>query len=446
MEQVVKKMIIAVFIIIIIILLIIVGIVVSNKYHQKNNLEIIDDEGNYSEQHDEENTESVSITESDFYTVTNCVSQYFDIINTNNPAYMGKDDNGNFVKVISDSEIKAEIYDILSTEYINKNNISKNNVYNFVDNIKEELIFVPIDMKQKITNTPVQEFMVSGLLEDQEYKIKKVKYLIVNLDTANKTFSVEPLEDNKYNNLDEIIIENDISEIQVNDNNEFSYQMITSEDVAQKYIDTFKKIILGNAKLGYQLLDEEYKNQRFEDEENFEKYVQKNYNELISIRCVKYLVNNYDNYKEYICQDQYNNFYIFTVNNTSEYTVKMDTYTLITDNFKNTYDSANDQNKILMNVDKWVKMLNSRDYKNAYKYLDETFRQNNFKTEDDFENYMRQNYSSHYEIEFLNNSEENKVFIQEIRLKDIDNETNNKDFKIIMQLKENYDFVMSFEI
>ena len=443
MEKLIKKLIIIVVIIILVIVSIIIGLIIFENYSKKHDANIIDDQENYAEEVEEQTTD---LTENDFYTVNNYISQYFDVLNKNNSSYFGIDDNGEEIKVVSDDEIKTEILNLLSTEYINKNNITINNVYDFVDDIEEDVNFVPIDMALKSSNSQVQQFVVSGLLENINYNIIKVKYLIVNLDTVNSTYSVEPLEDNKYNNIDEVVIENQIKEIEPNDSNEFSYQMVTGEYIAQKYMDTFKRITLGNAGLGYQLLDEEYRNKRFGNEQNFQEYVQKNYNELLGIRCTKYLTNNYEDYEELVCQDQYQNTYVFTITGVNEYTIKLDTYTLMTDNFMNSYNSSEDKDKVLMNIDKWIQMLNSRDYKNAYNYLDETFRNNNFGSEENFENYMRQNYSSHYEFEFTNNSEDNGVFVQDVNLKDVSDENNIKTLTVIMQLKEDYNFVMSFEI
>lgn len=446
MEKLIKKLIIIVVIIILVIVSIIIGLIIFENYSKKHDANIIDDQENYAEEVEEQTTD---LTENDFYTVNNYISQYFDVLNKNNSSYFGIDDNGEEIKVVSDDEIKTEILNLLSTEYINKNNITINNVYDFVDDIEEDVNFVPIDMALKSSNSQVQQFVVSGLLENINYNIIKVKYLIVNLDTVNSTYSVEPLEDNKYNNIDEVVIENQIKEIEPNDSNEFSYQMVTGEYIAQKYMDTFKRITLGNAGLGYQLLDEEYRNKRFGNEQNFQEYVQKNYNELLGIRCTKYLTNNYEDYEDYeelVCQDQYQNTYVFTITGVNEYTIKLDTYTLMTDNFMNSYNSSEDKDKVLMNIDKWIQMLNSRDYKNAYNYLDETFRNNNFGSEENFENYMRQNYSSHYEFEFTNNSEDNGVFVQDVNLKDVSDENNIKTLTVIMQLKEDYNFVMSFEI
>lgn len=443
MEKLIKKLIIIVVIIILVIVSIIIGLIIFENYSKKHDANIIDDQENYAEEVEEQTTD---LTENDFYTVNNYISQYFDVLNKNNSSYFGIDDNGEEIKVVSDDEIKTEILNLLSTEYINKNNITINNVYDFVDDIEEDVNFVPIDMALKSSNSQVQQFVVSGLLENINYNIIKVKYLIVNLDTVNSTYSVEPLEDNKYNNIDEVVIENQINEIEPNDSNEFSYQMVTGEYIAQKYMDTFKRITLGNAGLGYQLLDEEYRNKRFGNEQNFQEYVQKNYNELLGIRCTKYLTNNYEDYEELVCQDQYQNTYVFTITGVNEYTIKLDIYTLMTDNFMNSYNSSEDKDKVLMNIDKWIQMLNSRDYKNAYNYLDETFRNNNFGSEENFENYMRQNYSSHYEFEFTNNSEDNGVFVQDVNLKDVSDENNIKTLTVIMQLKEDYNFVMSFEI
>ena len=194
MEKLIKKLIIIVVIMILLIVAVIIGMVIFENYNKENDANIIDDQGNYAEEHEEQPT---SITENDFYTVNNYISQYFDILNKNNSLYFGIDDNGEEIKVVSDDEIKTEILNLLSTEYINKNNITINNVYDFVDDIEEDVNFVPIDMALKSSNSQVQQFVVSGLLENINYNIIKVKYLIVNLDTVNSTYSGDPYEGNK---------------------------------------------------------------------------------------------------------------------------------------------------------------------------------------------------------------------------------------------------------
>ena len=101
-------------------------------------------------------------------------------------------------------------------------------------------------------------------------------------------------------------------------------------------------------------------------------------------------LNTYDEYSEYVCRDKYQNLYIFRAKNPLDYTVLLDTYTITTDNFKTTYDKSSEEYKVAMNIDKWIQMINSRDYTSAYNCLDETFRNNNFGSEEAFEKYMKE--------------------------------------------------------
>ena len=129
------------------------------------------------------------------------------------------------------------------------------------------------------------------------------------------------------------------------------------------------------------------------------------------------------------------------------YKVRLDTYTIMPDNFKETYDSSNEQYKVAMNIDKWIDMLNNRDYHSAYQYLDETFRNNNFGSEEAFEQYMREHFPLHYQLKIGQFTETNNTYTQYIVLTDITGETNEEiDNTIIMQLKDDYDFVMSFSV
>jgi hypothetical protein len=120
--------------------------------------------------------------------------------------------------------------------------------------------------------------------------------------------------------------------------------------------------------------------------------------------------------------DQYQKLYIFDETNPMEFTLKLDTYTVPTEKFTTTYKSSNEQDKVMMNIDKWVQMLNNRDYTSAYNVLDETYRNNTFGNEVRFESIMKEILPLHYEIE----------------------ETTS--ISVFMQLNEDLDFVMSFSI
>ena len=172
----------------------------------------------------------------------------------------------------------------------------------------------------------------------------------------------------------------------------------------------------------------------------------KNKEEWENITASKYKVENEDDKEIYICLDQYNNSYQIEELATMQYKVKFDTYTIFTDKFKNTYNESNNRNKSLMSIDKWVEMLNRRDYKTAYEKLNETFKNNTFGSEEKFEQYMREKYQLHYNVQFEDFSEENNVYSVKVVLKDVLDENTKQEINVIIVLKDNYDFEMSFNI
>ena len=110
------------------------------------------------------------------------------------------------------------------------------------------------------------------------------------------------------------------------------------------------------------------------------------------------------------------------------------------------YNSSSNENKVAMNVEKIESAINNRDYKFIYNKLDETFKNNNFKSLDEFAEYINKNFFDNNNLEYESISNEGNVYIYTIKLTDVNNEENTKTMTIIMKLKEGTDFVMSFSI
>ena len=418
---------IKILIISIIILILIIGVILmifNNKNNNinenfANNVEVVSEKS-------EDNRSDITTT--NYYIIQKCISQYLGIINKNNPAYYRVNDNGENVKFVNEDYIKGRIYDLLSENYINKNNITKNNVYSYVENITENVNFCMLDAKV-IKNDNINQYIIYGFIESAENEFITNKYYIINLDENNNIFSVEPIS-KKYDNLNDISVDN--VKIEKNENNKIPTVKINSETQCKNYLTEFKRMMLSNQEVAYEYLDKDYREKRFGNLNQFKNYINKNKDELKSLSVSEYLVNVYDDYTEFVCKDKSGIIYIFDAETPLKYTVKLDTYTIISDKYKSEYDSAETQKKVQMNIDKWVQMLNNRDYSSAYNLL---------------EKYMNENYSLQYSITYNEYKEENDISIMSITLKDIlgKNETT-KDLKIIMQLNNNYDFVMSFEI
>ena len=81
------------------------------------------------------------------------------------------------------------------------------NVEQYIDVINEKVIYTPLKMKVLIASN-VDKYVTYGFIQDTQNEFIKEVYLIVNLDTMKKTFSIEPLYGD-YNSIDDIHIEND---------------------------------------------------------------------------------------------------------------------------------------------------------------------------------------------------------------------------------------------
>ena len=171
----------------------------------------------------------------------------------------------------------------------------------------------------------------------------------------------------------------------------------------------------------------------------------KHLNELLSINITKYKKEEKDKETRYICLDANGNYYILNETAIMQFSIMLDTYTVVLPEFADKYDGVNNTRKVGMNVDKVVQALNMKDVKYIYDNLDETFKENNFSTLADLERYINAQYPSTYDLQYSDYSEENGTYIQNIIL--IDRKTNEqKEVSIIMQLKDNYEFVMSFTV
>ncbi len=399
-----------------------------------------------SDLYDYEETKTELLTDkTSFYIVTKCISNYLDMVNKTNSLYYGEDANGNYVKVIDDSTIASNILDILDKAYISENNITMKNVYDFVENVETKQIFIPL--KMNILPGRVNEtYAVYGMIQDLNYQFIKYLYIIVTLDIQNHTYAIQPILDTQYNDIDEITLQDRNKSIEENDNNLYQVENITNEYVSNQYLDSYKKMLLGNPDLAYEYLDEEYKVKRFGDIDTFKKYIQER-NILRTLSLKQYSVEIKDEYTQYTCIDQNGNYYIFKETAPMQYTVILDTYTIDLPEFTQKYANSTEEEKVLLNLQKFFEAINQADYAYAYSKLDETFKANNFKTQQDFESYVKSTFFEQNKLSASNPQRQNDIYLYDLSITDAtgkDQNTLTKTF--VMQLKEGTDFVMSFGV
>ena len=327
--------------------------------------------------------------------------------------------------------------------YISKNNITEDNVYEFVDDINENLIFNVLDIRY-YKNDNSDQYVVYGFYQNLQNEFIKYAYYIVNIDEAENIFSIEPVEGDNLE-IEKIAVED--TNITKNDNNIIPAVNTDNESICNEYLLDYKRLMLSRPQEAYNILNEEYKQKKYGSLENFEEYINSNREIIQGVRLDKYSISVKEKETEYVCIDQYGNYYIFTENGVMDYTVILDTYTINLPQFLEKYENGNEQVKVGMNIEKFISSINMKDYKYAYNCLADSFKANSYQTQESFEEYVKSNFFEKNKIEYESFSKEGENYIYEIKISDEQGISQDvKNVTIIMQLKEGTDFVMSFSI
>lgn len=438
------------YIIIALVILAIIAIVLflllSNLKKDNNPDELqISNEGDIGEEVTISNNEEKVANTFEFKIVENCIQQYYNLLMNESDDFLYRDDNGDLIK-LSESDINNIRMQLLSKSYLANNNLNNNNLSNSIKSIDVTPEVFALQMKV-IYGERINKYAVHGIVVSLDYELIDEFYMYVSLDTINKTFAIEPVNDRNID-FNSMKISDSDTTIESNDYNGYVNVAYGYEQIAKEYLEDYKKIIVASPDLAYNYLDKEYREARFGSLNNFKQYVEKNKEEIKRIIPSEYLVNYEKDYTEYVIKDQYGNFYIFDEKSVSDYTVKLDTYTLEQEKFNTEYNKATNKQKVLMNLDKFFQMLNANDYRSAYALLDDNYKATYFPTEEVFENVVKQYMYPHANTKYMNFSDEiSGVFTYYVELTNKAN-TNDKTIgiNVVMQLREGTDFRLSFTI
>ena len=295
----------------------------------------------------------------------------------------------------------------------------------------------------ELSGERVTSYSVYGQIEENDI------FFIVRVDVYNLTCEIERLNTEQYNDLSQIVLEDNQTEISSNGDNTFEYTRVSNEDMCSKYLRGFLEMELNDTQKAYSLLDEEYRNERFLRFEDYEEYVNLCKEMIQNSALSSYKVDVLDDYTQYIFTDNYNNYYTVKTKGVAEYTICLDSYTIKSDNYKEEYNKLSDENKVNSNVYTFLQMINTKDFSHAYGLLDETFKNNNFNNLDSFKEYVNTNFFNiNFNVEEtaeINN--ENGIYTYETTIRSgAGSAAQSKHLTVIMQLREETDFVMSFSI
>lgn len=446
----IKSIIIVLGILILIVIIILAILLLNIKIKDEKIYNQDTEKVNIKEVFKEENKISKVDNFFQYFKAKDCIDSY--IMFSRNLYYAKNNENENI------DNINAQMLSIFPDFVKKELNINNNNLYEVIGlpdkYMRIDSIYTSrqtINEEEYMEDTNINAYLVEGVFIDinktedskEEFKI------IVLIDEINSTFYIIPQKyiEKKNISINEGSALNIYSESEIKDNTYNTYQTkaYTDQDICEEYFNTFRLNIEYDPESVYNKLDKKYREKRFENYNNFVKYIKDN--DLKTIKIQSYLVNRYDDYNEYVCKDQFGNYYIFNEIAVKDYTLTLDTYTLEQQKFNEEYNKATNQKKVMMNIDKFFQMINAKDYKSAYKLLDDNFKNNYFKTVDIFENYMKQRVFSYNDVEYVAyNGDISGIFTYKINLKNRLDDTQQVEFSIVMQLKEGTDFVMSFNV
>ena len=428
------KYIIFALIIIIVILIILLLLNFSKKKDIEDDEDYVDDE----EIELIESKESIQL--SDYFNIKECIQKYIDFLNKNNSIYYEKQQDGSD-KYIENIQ-KETIYSVLNESFTKKNNLNKDNLLQRIQLFSKKQRFYPLQINV-LDNSDISVYKVYGVVQDLEYEGRMEVFCILLIDNNEHTFNIIPIDSKTF---DSYSLNKDIEKIQNNKYNTYNLSDLQGEQIAIEYFEAYRFLTLANPKYTYEKMSEQYRKKRYGSLENYMQYIKDNYNEFKSIIPQKYLLSNNGEYTQYVIQDQYQNYYIFDTIDSINYNVSLDTYTIDTEKFITTYNGATNEQKVQMNIDKFFQMINRQDYRTSYFVLDQSFKTNKLNTQLEFENIMKNKLFKYNNISFIEFKDlGSNTYSYNIKLTDL-TETKNDEINmtIIMQLKDNTDFVMSF--
>lgn len=326
--------------------------------------------------------------------------------------------------------------------YIREGNIQAiselggNNMYNIANNVK-----YTVKEAYNTENEYISKYYTYGILTIANGNFtasEQEVYLIIYVNLENNAYKIETITKEEFL-VPQKLEEQENMDLQKGLYNNFEYEYINNAQQMELYLEDYSFQIFNNTQRAYDLLEEEYKEKRFQNTDEFIKYLNEKENQLRNIKVTQYIVEQDGENTIYKGTDENGNYYYIKKTGYMEYTVILDNYTLQAD-----YSNGSTEEKIEKNTEKFILMLNSADYSNAYNLLEPTFKANNFQTEQDFINYIKSNW---YERNIIASKEVTEEGLCVVTIKQSIATTSNK---IIKQFKvtlgEEMNFTIEFDI
>lgn len=415
-----QRIILIVIGILIILLLIAIAMLMKIKKEQKQSGE---NEYDFIEEIVDKNIRLVK-NHNQYYSILDCITKYYMSI--------GKKD--------------TSVYNMLAKEYISDNNITISNVLEKLELVNTEEPYYKIKEMYTQDGNIVAIYYVYGQLKEDMFEDEKIDtYFIVYVDNANVTYAISPITKEEYEKRIIKGTELKNEEIAKNENNKYNSMIVNDETITTQLLYDYKSKAMDNIEEAYAKLEEAYREKRFGDINRYKEYID-NSNTKYAVLS-QYQKTDKGDYIQYVCIDQNGNYYIFKETAVMNYTVILDTYTLELPEFIERYNQATEEEKVALNIQKIFNAIKEKDYKYVYDKLDNTFKANNFRTQDMLKEYIEEKLYNENTIEYVSCDKNADIYIYKIKVRNKkDANAHEINMKMVMQLKQGTDFVTSFSI
>ena len=294
------------------------------------------------------------------------------------------------------------------------------------------------------------QYYIYGIYWKNSYKEKHNIYITIDMQEEKMLYSYEQSTIDitfqqflsEINKIDKTKISTNIN---FDENKKVNYLEYNTATKIERYYDYYIDLVQYDAREAYELLDENYREKRFGNLENYLNYIKEYKNIIINDKLQKYTAKYFEDEDQYqyACLDINNKYFIINEKKLLDYSILLDEYTIDIPQFIEKYNYSDIQNKVALNIDKFIKGINDKNYNYSYSILADSFKQNKFPSINLFEQAVKNEFFENCSIEYSVFNEQGNNYIYSVVLRDT-NSNNTKNMIIVMKLGDETDFEMSY--
>lgn len=294
------------------------------------------------------------------------------------------------------------------------------------------------------------QWYIYGIIFENNYREKHNVYITIDMQEEKMLYSYKltatDITLQQFLNEIKKINKNEVStNINFDENKKVNYLEYNTATKINRYYNYYIDMIQYDTEEAYNLLDEKYREKRFENFNNYLSYINENKNNIINNKLQKYTTNYMEDEEkyQYICVDSNEKYFIIIENEILDYSILLDEYTIDISQFIEKYNNSDVQTKVALNIDKFIKGINDKNYNYSYSVLADSFKQNKYQSLNSFIEDVKKNFYDNSTVEYSVFTEQGSNYSYKIILKDSTGE-NIKNMRVIMKLGNGTDFKMSF--